>query len=122
MAVAKKSASLDYARAEEQKVVEFLRGTDALILDTQYDCAEYETHVGWGHGCVDDGVALALNSGAKQLYLFHHDPDHDDEKLDRMAAHARELVAREQAALQVEVAREGAVVELAAAAARRSDS
>lgn len=120
VAPTKKSALLDYARAEEQKVVEFLRGTDALILDTQYDCAEYETHVGWGHGCVDDGVALALNSGAKQLYLFHHDPDHDDEKLDRMAAHARELVAREQAALQVEVAREGAVVELAAVAGRRA--
>lgn len=124
MAIAptKKTASLEYARTEEQKVIEFLRGTDVLILDTQYDCAEYESHVGWGHGCVDDGVALALNSGVKQLYLFHHDPDHDDAKLDCLVAHARELVAREQAALQVDVAREGAVVELATVSGRRAGS
>mgnify|MGYP000547084070 CR=1 FL=1 len=32
----------------------------ALIFDAQYDAAEYNAHVGWGHGCVDDGVAVAM--------------------------------------------------------------
>ena len=91
-----------------------LRDVDVLILDTQYDSDEYTEHTGWGHGCVDDAVAVTLQAGAKQLFLFHHDPDHDDEKLDHLVARAREIVAAEKGSLQVDVAREGAVVELAA--------
>ena len=112
----KSPASLEFARTQEQKMIEFLRGTDVLILDSQYDRAEYESHVGWGHGCVDDVVALALKAGVKQLFLFHHDPDHDDDKLEEMVARARALIAQQKAALHVELAREGAVVELAAIA------
>jgi phosphoribosyl 1,2-cyclic phosphodiesterase/CheY-like chemotaxis protein len=114
IASTKAQGSLEYARVEEQKVIEFLRNVDVLILDAQYDADEYNAHIGWGHGCVDDAVAVALQAGAKQLFLFHHDPDHDDEKLDRLVARAREIVATEKGSLQVDVAREGAVVELAA--------
>jgi phosphoribosyl 1,2-cyclic phosphodiesterase/CheY-like chemotaxis protein len=105
--------SLEFARAEEEKTIEFVRGVDAWILDSQYDADEYSHHVGWGHGCVDDTVALALKAGVKQLFLFHHDPDHDDAKVEQMVAHARKLVAAQKGSLQVEAAREGAVVELA---------
>ncbi|TAK91913.1 MAG: response regulator, partial [Verrucomicrobia bacterium] len=104
---------VDYAKAEEHKFVEFLRGVDVLVLDSQYDLEEYQSHVGWGHGCVDDAVALALAAEAKHLYLFHHDPDHDDAKVDQMVAHGRSLVARTGANLVVDGAREGSVVELA---------
>jgi phosphoribosyl 1,2-cyclic phosphodiesterase len=114
IASTKAQGSLEYARVEEQKVIEFLRNVDVLILDAQYDADEYNAHIGWGHGCVDDAVAVALQAGAKQLFLFHHDPDHDDEKLDRLVARAREIVAAEKGSLHVDVAREGAVVELAA--------
>jgi phosphoribosyl 1,2-cyclic phosphodiesterase len=113
-APAKGRASLEYAFAEEQKFVEFLRGVEVLILDTQYDANDYDQHVGWGHGCVDDAVAVALQAGARQLFLFHHDPEHDDEKLERLVAHARRIVAAENGTMQVDAAREGAVVELAA--------
>jgi len=109
-------AALEYANAEEHKMIEFLRGTDVLILDAQYDCEEYKQHVGWGHGCVDDAVALALKAEIKQLFLFHHDPDHDDDKVELMVAHARKLVSARQGSLRVEAAREGAVVELATVA------
>jgi phosphoribosyl 1,2-cyclic phosphodiesterase len=115
----KRQSSLEYARAEEQKLIEFLRGVDVLILDTQYDSDEYDDHMGWGHGCVDDAVAVALQARARQLFLFHHDPDHDDDKLERLVARAREIVAAEKASLQVDVAREGAVVELATLARQR---
>jgi len=113
IAPTKKRTSLDYARAEEQKFVEFLRGVEVLTMDTQYDSNDYDQHMGWGHGCVDDAVAVALQARARQLFLFHHDPEHDDEKLDRLVARAREIVAEEKGSLQVDVAREGAVVELA---------
>jgi phosphoribosyl 1,2-cyclic phosphodiesterase/DNA-binding NarL/FixJ family response regulator len=113
IAPTKGSASLEYARTEEHKMAEFLRDVDALILDSQYDATEYNSHVGWGHGCVEDCVAVALQARAKKLFLFHHDPDHDDAKLDAMAAHAREIVTSQKASLQVEIAREGAAIELA---------
>ncbi len=107
-----------YAEGQEGKTVEFLRGTDVLILDSQYDVKEYERHIGWGHGCVDYAVDMAIKADVKRLVLFHHDPDHDDAKIESMVSHARMLVAQAKSSLQVEAAREGAVIELSKAGAR----
>jgi phosphoribosyl 1,2-cyclic phosphodiesterase len=95
-----------------RKIIDFLRGTDVLIMDTQFDTEEYQQHTGWGHGCLDDVVALALDAEVKKLFLFHHDPNHDDAKISQMQAHARKLVAARKGKLQVEAAREGVTVEL----------
>lgn len=107
--------TFDYCRSEDQKLVEFLRGVDVLILDSQYDEAEYQTHIGWGHSCYEDSVATALAAGAKHLFLFHHDPAHDDARVSRMVGHARELVATHRGNLVVEAAREGLAVPLLSA-------
>ena len=84
-----------------------------LIIDSQYDDAEYQKHVGWGHGCLDDVVTLALIANVKQLFLFHHDPNHDDEQITRMVHWARNLVAMHDDLLPVAAAREGAEIVLA---------
>ncbi|HWW01822.1 MAG TPA: response regulator [Candidatus Acidoferrum sp.] len=107
-------AAADFARAENQKLTDFLRHVDVLVMDAQYDRQEYSDHIGWGHGCVDEVVALALQAEVKHLVLFHHDPDHDDAKVSQMADHARQLVAAQKSALKVDAAREGMVVELPA--------
>ena len=78
-----------------------------LIIDSQYDDAEYQSHVGWGHGCVEDVVALALFARVRQLFLFHHDPDHDDAQISKMLGWARQLVAMQGESLAVDAAREG---------------
>ena len=93
-------------------MIEFLRGTDVLIMDTQFDTEEYQQHTGWGHGCLDDVVAMALAAEVKKLFLFHHDPNHDDAKVAQMLEHARRLVAAHKGSLLIEAAREGATVEL----------
>jgi ribonuclease BN (tRNA processing enzyme) len=93
-------------------MIDFISGADVLILDSQYDREEYQNHVGWGHGCVDDSVALALSAGVKKLVLFHHDPDHDDKKLDSFVGYARQLVKQAKGKLKVEAAREGMVIKL----------
>jgi len=111
-------AAAAYAREQEQRTIEFLRGAEVLILDSQYDAEEYQSHLGWGHGCVDYAVSLALKAEVKRLFLFHHDPEHDDAKIKTMLAHARKLVADAGATLAVDAAREGVVVELPAAAKR----
>lgn len=99
--------AIKYASDEDQKMIEFLRDTDVLIIDAQYDDAEYQTHVGWGHGCVDDVVALALFAKVRQLFLFHHDPDHDDAQISKMLDWARQLVAMHGEGLAVDAACEG---------------
>jgi phosphoribosyl 1,2-cyclic phosphodiesterase len=78
-----------------------------LILGAQYDAAEYESHVGWGHSCMEDSVVFALEAKVKRLFLFHHDPEHNDEKVSRLVAKARQLVAEKGGNLFVEAAREG---------------
>lgn len=108
------TARTAFAKTESRKLAEFIRDVDVLILDCQYDTEEYESHRGWGHGCVDDVVRLAVEANAKRLYLFHHDPDHDDAKITAMVEHARALAAASGSALQIEAAREGLKVELAA--------
>ena len=81
-----------------------------LIIDSQYDDAEYDRHIGWGHSCFEDGVNFAMEAGVKRLFLFHHDPDHSDEQISRMVARAREMALRWHSPLIVEAAREGCEV------------
>src|SRR5205085_1327956 len=97
------------ARAEEARkdLIEFLRDSDVLILDSQYTDEEYRSHIGWGHGSLTTAVALATDAKVKRLVLFHHDPTHEDEMIDEMAATARKLAKRSDKALEVVPAREG---------------
>jgi phosphoribosyl 1,2-cyclic phosphodiesterase len=113
-AVATGTPARAFAQNENRKLIEFLRGTDLLIMDTQYDAEEYKEHIGWGHGCLDDVVAFALEAEVKTLFLFHHDPNHDDAKISQMLAHAQRIVATRKGKLHVEAAREGVTVELPA--------
>jgi phosphoribosyl 1,2-cyclic phosphodiesterase len=97
---------------DDREMLDFINGADILILDSQYSHAEYKFHTGWGHGCVDDSVALALQAGVKKLVLFHHDPDHDDAKVDALLKHARRLALKRKGKLKVEAASEGRIIEV----------
>ncbi len=76
------------------------KGADVMIYDSTYVDDEFSNHVGWGHSTWQQAVRLAEAAGAKQLVIFHHDPDRDDAALDAIAAAAQQaragtLVARE---------------------------
>lgn len=105
-------ATMGYARSQEDRLIEFLRGADVLVIDSQYDADEYERHVGWGHSSIDDSVTLALKAGVKRMFTFHHDPTHDDAKVLKMAEHGQALVRAQGGSLVVEAAREGVEVVL----------
>jgi phosphoribosyl 1,2-cyclic phosphodiesterase len=68
----------------------FLSGTDILITDTTYTDEEYRSKIGWGHSCVGRVVDLAHAARVKELHLFHHDPDQDDDAIDAKLAKARQ--------------------------------
>ena len=100
----------NFAGAERAKMVDFLQGCDVAIMDTQYTEEEYAKHVGWGHSSVDSVVSLALDANVGKLVLFHHDPNHDDQMIDKMVEHARAFVAKSGKSLEVDAAREGAEI------------
>ncbi len=90
-----------------ENLAAFVLDVDVLIIDAQYSAEEYRTHVGWGHGCVDDVVHFALAGRVKRVILFHHDPSHDDRCISTMLVHARERVQRAGGTMRVDAAREG---------------
>src|SRR5947209_5233541 len=97
----------EIAADEQAALVRFLRGSDILILDGQYTDEEHKAHIGWGHSSISSAVSLALEAEVQTLVLFHHDPHHEDEKVDAMLESARELVAKSGRQLEIVAAQEG---------------
>jgi len=85
-------------------------GAAVLLHDAQYTQAEYDERLGWGHSSTEDVVTFARRAGARRLVLFHHDPLHTDEQLERILARANELGPVGDG--EVELAREGMAFEL----------
>jgi ribonuclease BN (tRNA processing enzyme) len=73
----------------DRRLIEFVRGVDLLIQDAQYTPEEYAQRRGWGHGSTDYVTDVAVEAGARRVALFHHEPTHSDEEIDRMIASAR---------------------------------
>ena len=103
-----------------KELVDFLRGCDVLILDAQYTDEEYRSHIGWGHGSLSTAVALARDAEVKRLVLFHHDPTHNDDMIDKMASAAQSTAKHAGHELLVEPAREGFEIILNGAPRRTS--
>jgi phosphoribosyl 1,2-cyclic phosphodiesterase len=100
------------ALRERAALMEFLRDSDVLIIDSQYTDEEYRSHVGWGHGSIGTAISQARDAHVRKLVLFHHDPRHDDEMIDRMVESARALSADSGNRLSIEAAREGSEITL----------
>jgi phosphoribosyl 1,2-cyclic phosphodiesterase len=70
-------------------VLELCDGADLLIHDAQYTPAEFTMKAHWGHCTIEYALHIAREAGVRRLALFHHDPEHDDDTVDRLLAHAR---------------------------------
>jgi phosphoribosyl 1,2-cyclic phosphodiesterase len=88
----------------DQRLINFSRGADLLIHDAQYLESEYTNQImpkqGWGHSTWQMAVQIAREAGVKQLALFHHEPEHDDDTMERLekqaqAAYPSSVLARE---------------------------
>jgi phosphoribosyl 1,2-cyclic phosphodiesterase len=81
-------------------IVDLIRGADLVIYDATYTDDEYPSFKGFGHSTWQEGVRLVEAAGAKTLVIFHHEPGHDDDRMDAIAAQAEQrrpgtVVARE---------------------------
>ena len=86
------------------------RDAEVLIYDATYTDEEYyaekSSKVGWGHSTWQEAVKVAKAANVKKLVIFHHDPLHNDEFLDRVGEQVAQrfpnsLMAREGLSLQL---------------------
>ncbi len=100
--------------ADPRRIDEHVRAlcadVDLLIHDAQYTPAEFAKKSTWGHCTLEYAVWLAAQVRARRLALFHHDPDRDDDLLDRLADEAR--VCGAAMGVEVFAAREGLTISL----------
>jgi phosphoribosyl 1,2-cyclic phosphodiesterase len=83
----------------DKNVRKLAEGADVLIYDAQYLPEEYQARKrGWGHSHWREAVNVVMESGAKELVLFHHDPNHTDTCIDSIVTEARNYYPRVRAA------------------------
>jgi phosphoribosyl 1,2-cyclic phosphodiesterase len=99
------------------EMLELCDGVDVLIHDAQFTSEEYGPKRHWGHCTIDYAVHVAREAGARRLVLFHHDPAHADDELDRILVQAQDEAARVQSA-EVSAAHEGLELNLSPATPR----
>ncbi len=64
-----------------ERFVEFFKGADLLIFDSQYSLSEALDKPDWGHSNALMGAEFARRARVKSLMLYHHDPSSSDEKI-----------------------------------------
>ena len=92
-------------------VLELADGVDLLIHDAQFTPQEFAERPDWGHCTVDYALEVAHQAAAKELVLFHHDPAHDDDTVDRLLAGAQKR-CRGLDVTEVSAAAEGRTISL----------
>jgi phosphoribosyl 1,2-cyclic phosphodiesterase len=88
------------------------RGASILVHDGQYTDAEYHRRRGWGHSRIADTLTFAQRSEAERLLLIHHDPEHEDARLEVLEREAVERWSALDGQGSVAMAREGEEIQL----------
>lgn len=73
----------------DQNILSLVQGADLMIYDSTYTEEEFPSKVGWGHSTWQEAIRLSKAADVKQLAIFHHDPEHNDEFMDGIAEQAR---------------------------------
>jgi hypothetical protein len=107
-----RQAELSWGSSEPSNCIDHLlrqfvnggRCADLVIHDAQYTRDEFAMKADWGHCTPEYAVWLAVEAGAKCVALFHHDPTHDDDAVDRILHDVR---AARSADIEIIAAHEG---------------
>lgn len=102
----------DMIKEEHESELNLIHDADILIHDAQYTPEDYEKKTGWGHSCYLDTVDMAINAGVKTLYLYHHDPNYDDNAINKIHEHALKIIKEKNSSMECIVAREGMRIDL----------
>lgn len=77
-----------YEGRRDETVLELIDGVDYFAYDATYTDEEYPKFKTWGHSTWQEACRLADEANAKVGVMFHHDPGHDDAKMDEIAKQA----------------------------------
>jgi len=95
-------------RQYDEQLLQFFRGVDLLVIDTQFLDEEYPMRRGWGHNPVATVVDLCHQVSPKMAALFHHDPQHTDDMVTTLVMDAyQRLEQRGARDMLIFAAREG---------------
>lgn len=97
---------------EHQSELNLIKDADILIHDAQYTPADYDKKHGWGHSCYIDTINTAIDANVKELYLFHHDPNYDDDAMEAIQKHSNEIIRERGSSLLCYIAKEGMVLDI----------
>ena len=73
----------------DERILDLIAGADLVIYDCSYTDEEFPCFVSWGHSTWQEGMRLCKASGVDRLVVFHHDPGHDDDCMDKIASEVR---------------------------------
>ena len=90
----------------DNDLLSLARNADLAVYDATYTEDEIVSRIGWGHSTWLRGIRLAEQANVKHLCLFHHDPSHDDDFMDTLAAEANDVRTG------TVTAREGQIIDL----------
>jgi phosphoribosyl 1,2-cyclic phosphodiesterase len=98
---------------ERDKALEHIKDADILIHDAQYTIEDYKTKRGWGHSCYLDTLEFANDAKVKNLYLYHYDPNYDDNKVEQIYSHVLKIMQNDKYKnIKCHLARENLIVDL----------
>ena len=104
---------LDKMVSEQRSAeVSAIEGVDVLIHDAQYTPFDYDKKRGWGHSCYVDTVNLAIDASVACLYLYHHDPTYNDDRVEAIHRDSLQIIRERGSDMECVVAREDMIVDL----------
>ena len=69
----------------DNNVVALAKDADIMVYDAAYPEESYPNFKGWGHSTWQEAIKVADAANVKQTFLFHHDPSHSDDVMDKIA-------------------------------------
>jgi phosphoribosyl 1,2-cyclic phosphodiesterase len=105
---------LDISPSKKQKLLDFAKGVDLLVADSQFDDFEVELYKGWGHSCAEMFIDILAEAEVKAMALFHYNPQEKESKIDEIFASAKQHLRKAfpKSAMKLLSAVEGQVYEL----------
>ena len=97
---------------EYEAEVKTILNTDILIHDAQYTPEDYKKKKGWGHSCYIDVINMAIDANVKNLYLFSHDPNNDDEVIKNIQKECQKIIENKNSSLKCFIAEESLEISL----------
>ncbi len=104
----------DLADESLKPTIDFFRGADLLVFDSQYTFIEGIEKEDWGHSSTFIGVDIALEAEIKKIAFYHHEPTYTDFKLVSIFEQTQKYLKAigRESPLEMILSREGMTVDL----------